>query len=98
MEVQGLQQGLPCRQGEGRAGPRRVGSIFPGETVVGKQGDTGSEGVRSRYPGNSVVFHSIWRKGETGSEQKSTLSKVGLCRRQKTKSSRGVAEAIGCQC
>lgn len=59
MEVQGQQQGLPCRQEEGRAGPRRLGSVFPGETVAGKQGEPGAEGVRSRHPGKCVFIPNV---------------------------------------
>lgn len=44
-----------------RAGlvPEGWGAFFPGETVAGKQGEPGAEGVRSRHPGKCVFIPNV---------------------------------------
>lgn len=88
-------------EGGREAGGTAAGSAMPGKLRAGLvpegcggfvrerallRGEPGREGVRSRYPGNCFAFHSACGKGDVGSGQKSTSSKTGLYRRQKTES------------
>lgn len=54
--------------------PEGRGPVFSERPLL--WGEPRVQGARNRYPDNCLTFHFVCGKGDTGSEQKSTVSKL----------------------